>query len=81
MNMSPKQAKVFLDAYLAGDGNISERENSRMIRFSTASETLARQVQMLLNKLGIQAWIQVREGGEAVSSYKDPRIINRNPLI
>ncbi|MDQ3748938.1 MAG: hypothetical protein M3367_08005, partial [Acidobacteriota bacterium] len=81
MNISPTQAKVFLDAYLAGDGNISERENSRMIRFSTASETLARQVQMLLNKLDIQAWIQVREGGETVFSKQQPeRIINRNPL-
>jgi Fe-S cluster assembly protein SufB len=81
MNISPKQAKIFLDAYLAGDGNISERENSRMIRFCTASETLARQVQMLLNKLDIQAWIQVREGGEAVFSKQQPeRIINRQPL-
>nr|MBA2493382.1 SufD family Fe-S cluster assembly protein [Acidobacteriota bacterium] len=81
MNISPSQAKVFLDAYLAGDGNISERENSRMIRFCTASETLARQVQMLLNKLDIQAWVQVREGGEAVFSKQQPeRIINRNPL-
>ena len=81
MSVSPKQAKVFLDAYLEGDGNISERENSRMIRFATASETLARQVQMLLNKLDIQAWIQVREGGEAKFSNQQPeRIINRNPL-
>jgi Fe-S cluster assembly protein SufB len=81
MSLSPDQTKVFLDAYLEGDGNISERENSRMIRFSTASETLARQVQMLLNKLDIQAWIQVREGGEAVFSKQQPeRIINRNPL-
>jgi Fe-S cluster assembly protein SufB len=81
MNISPKQAKIFLDAYLAGDGNISERENSRMIRFCTASEKLAQQVQMLLNKLDIQAWIQVREGGEAIFSKQQPeRIINRQPL-
>lgn len=81
MNISPSQAKVFLDAYLAGDGNISERKNSTMVRFCTASETLARQVQMLLNKLDIQAWIQVREGGEAVFSKQQPeRTINRQPL-
>jgi Fe-S cluster assembly protein SufB len=81
MNVSPRQAKIFLDAYLAGDGNVCERENSTMVRFCTASEKLAQQVQMLLNKLDIQAWIQVREGGEAVFSKQQPeRIINRQPL-
>ena len=35
---------------------------SRMVRFCTASEKLAGQVQMLLNRLGILAWIQVRPG-------------------
>ena len=65
MNMSPKQTKFFLDSYFASDRNISERENSLMILFSTASETLALQMQMLLNKLHIQAYIQVRERREA----------------
>ena len=80
MNLAPSQTKVLLDAYLAGDGNICERENSTMVRFSTASETLAGQVQMLLNKLDIHAWVQVREGGEAKFSNNSDRVINRQPL-
>lgn len=80
MSVSPRQAKVFLDAYLAGDGNVCERDNSTMVRFCTASEKLAQQVQMLLNKLDIQAWIQVREGGEAKFSNKSDCVINRQPL-
>ena len=81
MNLSPQQTKIFLDAYLAGDGNVCERGNSTMVRFSTVSETLARQVQMLLNKLDIQAWITVREGGAAKFSNQQPeKIINRQPL-
>ncbi|MBK8147262.1 MAG: SufD family Fe-S cluster assembly protein [Acidobacteria bacterium] len=81
MNVSPRQAKVLLEAYLAGDGNVCDRNGSTMVRFCTVSEKLAQQVQMLLNKLDIQAWIQVREGGEAVFSKNQPeRIINRKPL-
>lgn len=81
MNVSPRQAKVLLDAYLAGDGNICDRNGSTMVRFCTVSEKLAQQVQMLLNKLDIQAWIQVRKGGEAIFSNQQPeRIIDRKPL-
>ena len=57
MDLPPHQLKIFLDAYLEGDGNVCERKNSRMVRFCTGSETLARQVQMLLNKVGVHAWI------------------------
>ena len=80
MRLSPRQAKILLDAYLAGDGNVSERNGSTMIRFCTASEALARQVQMLLNHIGVHAWIQVREGGEAKFSNQSDRIIHRQPL-
>ena len=80
MNMSPRQAKILLDAYLAGDGNVCDRNGSTMVRFCTASEALARQVQMLLNHLGIHAWIQVREGGDAKFSNQSDRIIHRQPL-
>jgi Fe-S cluster assembly protein SufB len=80
MTLSPSQTKVLLDAYLAGDGNIGQRGNSTTVGFSTASETLAQQVQMLLNKLDIHAWIQVREGGEALFSHNSEKVINRQPL-
>jgi Fe-S cluster assembly protein SufB len=80
MSLPTRQAKIFLDAYLAGDGNVHDRGNSRMVRFCTGSETLARQVQMLLNRLDIHTWIQVREGGEVKFSNGSDRTINRQPL-
>jgi Fe-S cluster assembly protein SufB len=80
MSLPPVQIKLFLDAYLVGDGNICERRNSKMIRFCTASQKLAQQVQMLLNYLGIFAWIQTRKGGETKFSNQSDRIINRQPL-
>jgi Fe-S cluster assembly protein SufB len=83
LSLPLKQTKVLLDAYLAGDGNVCERGpegQSRMVRFCTASERLAGQVQMLLNRLGILAWIQVRPGGPTRFSNGSDRIINRQPL-
>ncbi len=80
MNLSARQTKILLDAYLAGDGNVSHRSNSVMVRFCTGSETLARQVQMLLNRINIQAWIQVRPGGDTKFSAQSDRVIHRQPL-
>ena len=80
MSLPTRQAKILLDAYLKGDGNVHDRKNSRMVRFCTGSETLAQQVQMLLNRLGIYAWITVRKGGEGKFSNQSDRIINRQPL-
>jgi Fe-S cluster assembly protein SufB len=80
MNLPLPQLKIFLSAYLAGDGNVHDRQNSRMIRYCTTSEVLARQVQMLLNRTGVHAWIQVRPGGDAKFSNQSDRIIHRQPL-
>jgi Fe-S cluster assembly protein SufB len=83
MALPTRQVKILLDAYLAGDGNVHDRSGkykSRMVRFSTASSQLAAQVQMLLNRLGILAWVQVRPGGEARFSKDSDRIIHREPL-
>jgi len=80
MALPPAQIKILLDAYLLGDGNRCERGNSRMVRFCTASQTLAQQVQMLLNTVGIFAWIQTRPGGPAKFSNQSDRVINRQPL-
>jgi Fe-S cluster assembly protein SufB len=80
MSLPVRQAKIFLDAYLAGDGNVLDRGNSRMIRFCTGSETLAQQIQMLLNRLGIHAWTQVLGGGEVKFSNNSDQTIYRQPL-
>ncbi len=80
MSLGAKQTQILLDAYLAGDGNISERKGSQMVRYCTTSETLAQQVQELLNRQGIHSWIQTRPGGEAKFSNQSDRVINRQPL-
>lgn len=80
MDLPLHQIKLFLDSYQAGDGNVSVRGNSRMIRFCTGSETVARQVQTLLNKLSLHAVIQVRPGGKSRFSNQSDRFINRQPL-
>jgi Fe-S cluster assembly protein SufB len=80
LNLPPQQIRIFLEAYRQGDGNICEQGNSRKIRFCTASENLARQVQMLLNRVGIYSWIQTRPGGESKFSSQSDRVIQRQPL-
>lgn len=80
MGLGTRQTKILLDAYLAGDGNICDRNGSKMIRYCTTSEALAQQVQMLLNRQGIHSWIQTRPGGKVKFSNQSDRTINRQPL-
>ncbi len=80
MALPEDQISIFLKAYLAGDGNICDRQGSTMVRFCTTSETVAQQVQMLLNRVNKHSWIQVRPGGEVKFSNLDSRKINRVPL-
>jgi Fe-S cluster assembly protein SufB len=66
MSLPPEQVKVLLDAYFAGDGNtcVKGNGNTWMKRISTASQTLAEQLQELLARMGIYASILKRKGGE-----------------
>jgi Fe-S cluster assembly protein SufB len=66
MSLPPEQVKVLLDAYFAGDGNtcVKGNGNTWMKRISTASQTLAEQLQELLARMGIYASILKRQGGE-----------------
>jgi len=64
MRLPAEALRPLLDAYFAGDGNICWKGNSEMHRVSTASPTLARQLQALLARLGIYASIEHRKGGE-----------------
>lgn len=80
MALPEDQISIFLKAYLAGDGNICDRQGSTMVRFCTTSETVAQQVQMLLNRVNKHSWIQIRPGGEVKFSNLDSRKINRVPL-
>jgi len=80
MRLNAHQTQILLDAYLAGDGNVCDRNGSQMVRFCTTSETVAQQVQTLLNRQGIYSWIQVRPGGTSKFSHQSKQIINRQPL-
>ncbi|MCS6861703.1 MAG: SufD family Fe-S cluster assembly protein, partial [Abditibacteriales bacterium] len=66
MALPPEQIEPLLEAYLAGDGNIPMKGGSEMRRISTASQTLARQIQELLARQGIYASIEMRRDGEDV---------------
>lgn len=80
MQLNKEQTEIFLKAYLAGDGNVCDRQGSRMVRYSTTSPSLAQQVQMLLNRLNIYSWIQTRAGGLGKFSNQSERTVNRQPL-
>ncbi|MFN3422164.1 MAG: LAGLIDADG family homing endonuclease, partial [Armatimonadota bacterium] len=65
MSLPPEQLKPLIDAYFVGDGNVCVKsKNSVMKRINTASQTLARQMQELLARMGIYASILERKGGE-----------------
>ncbi|MBI4129897.1 Fe-S cluster assembly protein SufB [Candidatus Roizmanbacteria bacterium] len=66
MNISNNMVSIFLKAYWSGDGNILKRAGSTLMRASTASEQLVRQLQELLARTGIYASIQIREGKEDI---------------
>ncbi|MFN3928458.1 MAG: SufD family Fe-S cluster assembly protein, partial [Thermoflexus sp.] len=64
MALPADQLRPLIEAYLAGNGNIYMKGNSEMRRISTASLTLARQIQEILARMGIYASIEIRKGGE-----------------
>jgi Fe-S cluster assembly protein SufB len=66
MALPPEQIEPLLEGYFRGDGNVCDKGNSVMYRASTASETLAQQLQELLARKGIYASIQVCPGGDDV---------------
>ncbi len=65
MGLAWEKAKHLIDSYFEGDGSVY-RKNRVMIRASTASEHLARQIQEILARGGYYASIQVRKGSKDV---------------
>lgn len=65
MNLPSEKQKIFFEAYFKGDGNLSVKKyNSHLFRASTASYSLAIQLQEILARLNIFASIRLRKGGE-----------------
>lgn len=63
MSLPPDQVRVFVDSYWRGNGNVLKRQGSTLMRASTVSEVLARQLQELCGRIGIYLSIQIRRGG------------------
>ena len=77
MELPAEKQKIFLEYYLKGDGNkyLKRKNNSLMVRASTASKTLAFQLQEIIGRLGIFSNIQLRKGGK---DYTQGRKMHRN---
>mgnify|MGYP000277149700 FL=1 len=65
MELPPEKQAHLLEAYFQGDGSVY-RKGRTMVRASTTSVTLARQLQELLARQGVYASILHRPGGEGV---------------
>ena len=78
MRLPPEKQKVLLEAYLKGDGSVYVK-GRKLVRASTASKTLAFQLQEMLARLGIFASIMVRKGGE--DRIGGRRIVRRDQYV
>ncbi len=81
MILPPSRQMLMLQYYLRGDGNqyVKKANRSVMIRASTASGTLAFQIQEILARTGMFANINVREGGEDLLQGR--KIVRKNQYI
>ncbi len=68
MHSSVEKLRKLFWAYFKGDGNLCLKapHNSKLYRISTASISLAWQIQEILARMGIFASIQIRRGGEDI---------------
>lgn len=78
MELPPAKQAHLLQTYMGGDGSTYQRLNS-MVRASTASATLAHQLQELLSRQGQYATISVRKGGE--DTIMGRRIVRKDQYI
>ncbi len=75
MHSSVEKLEKLFWAYFKGDGNLCIKKpyESKLYRVSTASISLAWQIQEILARMGIFASIQVRKGGEDLISGRKIR--------
>jgi Fe-S cluster assembly protein SufB len=73
MDLPPERQKLALDAYYRGDGSVSRDGALIRVRATTVSRTLAFQLQELLARQGIFAFINVRAAFD--ETMKDGRVI------
>ncbi|MBI1870181.1 MAG: SufD family Fe-S cluster assembly protein [Chlamydiae bacterium] len=73
MDLPPARQKLALDTYYLGDGSVSREGKLIRIRAATISKQLAFQIQEILARQGIFAYINVREAFD--EKMKDGKII------
>ncbi len=78
MELPPEKQAHLLETYLFGDGSRYERAHT-MVRASTASKTLARQLQELFTRQGHYATISLRKGGSDIILGR--RIVRKDQYI
>ncbi len=74
MDLPPARQKLAVDTYYLGDGSISQDGRLTRVRAATISRTLAFQLQEMLSRQGIFAFINVREAFD--EKMKDGRTIH-----
>jgi Fe-S cluster assembly protein SufB len=76
MDLPPARQKLTVDTYYLGDGSVSSDGALARVRAMTVSRALAFQLQELLSRQGIFAYINIREAFD--ERTKDGRTIHHN---
>ena len=74
MDLPPARQKLAVDTYYLGDGSVSQEGRITRVRAATVSRELAFQLQEMLSRQGIFAYINVREAFD--ETMKDGRTIH-----
>ena len=76
MDLPPARQKLAVDTYYLGDGSVSQKGNLTRVRAATVSRQLAFQLQEMLARQGIFAYINVRAAFD--ERMKDGRLVRHS---
>jgi Fe-S cluster assembly protein SufB len=76
MDLPPVRQKLSIDTYYAGDGSVSVDGNLKRVRAVTVSRQLAFQLQEMLSRQGVFAYMNVREAFD--ERRRDGRVIHHS---
>jgi Fe-S cluster assembly protein SufB len=76
MDLPPRRQQLAVHTYYLGDGSVSHESNFVRVRAATVSRTLAFQLQEIIARLGIFAFINTREAFD--ERMKDGRVIHHS---
>jgi Fe-S cluster assembly protein SufB len=76
MDLPPHRQDLFLETYYKGDGSLAAEGGSTRVRAVTVSRQLAFQLQELLSRQGIFAYINIREAFD--ETMRDGRVIRHS---